>query len=182
MGESFQGVGRRSRLRARDDRRNHRPGAPARRRRKRGTQKEAIGRSRGGLSTKIHIAVDTLGHPLRLILTAGQVHESTQASALIEGLTLVSLIGDKGYRQRRLSRATGRSRDRRSDPTPWVAHRRDRLRRKRLRPAPSHRVLHQQDQTLPAHRYTLREDGLQLLLDALPRSRYDLAALNVNTT
>src|SRR5437762_12197546 len=97
MGESFQGVGRRSRLRARDDRRNHRPGAPARRRRKRGTQKEAIGRSRGGLSTKIHIAVDTLGHPLRLILTAGQVHESTQASALIEGLTLVSLIVDKGY-------------------------------------------------------------------------------------
>ena len=25
------------------------------------------------------------------------MHESTQASALIEGLTLVSLIGDKGY-------------------------------------------------------------------------------------
>ncbi len=38
-----------------------------------------------------------LGHPLRLILTAGQVHESTQALALIDGLTLVSLIADKGY-------------------------------------------------------------------------------------
>jgi transposase len=34
---------------------------------------------------------------LRLILTAGQVHEVTQATALIEGLTLVSLIADKGY-------------------------------------------------------------------------------------
>jgi len=49
------------------------------------------------LSTKVHIAVDALGHPLRLILTAGQVHESTQALALIDGLTLVSLIADKGY-------------------------------------------------------------------------------------
>lgn len=31
------------------------------------------------------------------MLTAGQVHEATQASALIEGLTLVSLIADKGF-------------------------------------------------------------------------------------
>jgi hypothetical protein len=48
------------------------------------------------LSTKIDIAVDAVGHPLRLILTAGEVHEATQASALIEGLTLISLIPDKG--------------------------------------------------------------------------------------
>ena len=32
-----------------------------------------------------------------MILTAGQVHESTQAGVLIEGLTLISLIADKGY-------------------------------------------------------------------------------------
>jgi len=32
-----------------------------------------------------------------MILTAGQVHESTQARILIEGLTLISLIADKGY-------------------------------------------------------------------------------------
>jgi len=32
-----------------------------------------------------------------MILTAGQVHEATQASILIEGLTLISLIADKGY-------------------------------------------------------------------------------------
>jgi transposase len=41
--------------------------------------------------------VDALGYPLRLILTAGQVHEVTQATALIEGLTLVRLIADTGY-------------------------------------------------------------------------------------
>jgi transposase len=49
------------------------------------------------LSTKIHIAVDATGHPLRMILTAGQVHEATLASTLIEGLPLISLIADKGF-------------------------------------------------------------------------------------
>jgi transposase len=97
LGADFQGFGRRSRFRAHYDRCDHRAGAPACSWRKRGTQNQAIGRSRGGLSTKIHIAVDALGHPLRLILTAGQVHEATQASLLIEGLTLISLIADKGY-------------------------------------------------------------------------------------
>jgi hypothetical protein len=50
------------------------------------------------LSTEIHIAVDALGHPLRLILTAGQVHEATQALALIAGPTLVGLIAGQHAR------------------------------------------------------------------------------------
>ena len=32
-----------------------------------------MGRSRGGFGTKVHIAVDSLGNPVRLILTGGQV-------------------------------------------------------------------------------------------------------------
>lgn len=32
-----------------------------------------------------------------MILTAGQVHESTEATNLVDGLTLVSVIADKGY-------------------------------------------------------------------------------------
>ena len=66
-----------------------------RRRRKRGTQNQAI-RSRGGLSSKIHIVVDVLGNPLRFVLTAGQVHDSTQARALVEGLTGAYLLADQG--------------------------------------------------------------------------------------
>ena len=58
---------------------------------------EAIGRSRGGLSTKIHTAVDALGKPLRFILTAGQAHESKQAEALIDGFDFDKLLGDKGF-------------------------------------------------------------------------------------
>jgi hypothetical protein len=46
---------------------------------------QALGRSRGGFSCKIHITVDALGNPLRLVLTAGQRHDSTQATAAPAG-------------------------------------------------------------------------------------------------
>ena len=41
--------------------------------------------------------MDALGNPLRLILTAGQRHDSPQVSALIEGFEPLALIADKGY-------------------------------------------------------------------------------------
>ena len=47
---------------------------------------QALGRSRGGFSCKIHIVVDGLGNPLRLCLTAGQRHDITQAQQLLEAL------------------------------------------------------------------------------------------------
>jgi putative transposase len=49
------------------------------------------------LSTKLHIAVDALGNVLRLLYTAGHVHESTKAEALIAGLPAENLIGDKAF-------------------------------------------------------------------------------------
>ena len=53
--------------------------------------------SRGGFSTKIYIAVDALGNPLRFILTGGECHDSRQAAALIEDDEPQALITDKGY-------------------------------------------------------------------------------------
>lgn len=41
--------------------------------------------------------MDALGNPLRLILTAGQRHDSPQAAALIKGFEPQALIADKGY-------------------------------------------------------------------------------------
>ena len=62
-----------------------------------GAQNQAIGRSRGGLSTKLHIAVDALGNPLRIRLTPGQAHDITQAEALVSGLPAEILIADKAF-------------------------------------------------------------------------------------
>lgn len=58
---------------------------------------QALGRSRGGFSCKLHITVDGLGNPLRLLLTAGQCHDSTQAQALLADFDFVRLIADRGY-------------------------------------------------------------------------------------
>lgn len=65
-------------------------------RKKRGVN-QALGRSRGGFSTKIHALSDGLGNPLELALTAGQVHDVTQASGLLVGKQAQHVIADKGY-------------------------------------------------------------------------------------
>ena len=58
---------------------------------------EALGRSKGGFTTKIHALVDALGNPLKFILTPGQRHDITQAKYLVQGLENTMLLGDKGY-------------------------------------------------------------------------------------
>ena len=68
--------------------------------RRRGQKKhgpQALGRSKGGFSTKLHLAVDALGNGVRLRLTAGQSHDLTQGPALVEGLACAFVIADKGY-------------------------------------------------------------------------------------
>jgi transposase len=58
---------------------------------------EALGRSKGGFSTKIHALVDALGYPLKYILTPGQRSDIAQAKPLSEGLFGVTVLADKGY-------------------------------------------------------------------------------------
>jgi transposase len=71
----------------------------------------ALGRSRGGYSTKIHVLSDEYGHPLEFRLTAGQDHESTALEGLLaeadeqlvdhDGEVIawpVQLAGDKAFR------------------------------------------------------------------------------------
>jgi transposase len=49
------------------------------------------------LSTKIHVLVDALGNPFRLMLTPGQAHDLTAAQPLLETADPRALIGDKAY-------------------------------------------------------------------------------------
>ena len=56
-----------------------------------------MGRSRGGLTTKIHMLADTLGRPLRFILTAGQSGDILQAPALLDGFKAQAVLADKAY-------------------------------------------------------------------------------------
>lgn len=84
---------------------------------------EALGRSRGGLTTKLHLAVDGKGRPLSIVVTQGQRHDSTQLEPVLDGIRVPRpgergrprkrpehLVGDKGYSYatcRRLLRRRG---------------------------------------------------------------------------
>jgi transposase len=62
-----------------------------------GQAEQALGRSRAGFSTKIHVTVDGLGYPLRLHLTAGQRHDIIKAHDLTVDLEFDHLIADRSY-------------------------------------------------------------------------------------
>jgi transposase len=57
-----------------------------------------VGRSRGGLTTKIHARVDAKGRPVCLLISPGEVHDAACAEALLDGLENGAVvIADKGY-------------------------------------------------------------------------------------
>ena len=87
----------RSRLRIRAHRWHDRQSPPPRGRRKRGTRNQAIGKSRGGLTTKIVALVDALGNLARFVLLPGQRHDSIGVEPLVTDLDLDALIADKAF-------------------------------------------------------------------------------------
>lgn len=97
MAASLRELSRRPRQRVAKHRQHHQPSAPARCRRKRGAQAHAIGRSRGGLTTKVHLVVDALGLPLAFRITEGNRHDIVPAPELVDETQPRCLLGDKAY-------------------------------------------------------------------------------------
>lgn len=62
-----------------------------------GQANQALGRSKGGFSTKIHAKVDSFGMPLAFILTPGQEHEIKTAATLLGEEISEYLLADKAY-------------------------------------------------------------------------------------
>ncbi|WP_162184867.1 IS5 family transposase [Allokutzneria albata] len=72
----------------------------------------AIGRSRGGPTTKLHLACDRHGRPLSVVLTRGNVNDCTQFTRVVEAIRLRRpgpgrpgrrpdrVLADKGYSSR----------------------------------------------------------------------------------
>jgi len=56
-----------------------------------------MGRSKGGLSTKIHSLVDALGNPLAFLLTPGQAHDLEGADVLLPQMQANTLLADKAF-------------------------------------------------------------------------------------
>ena len=69
----------------------------------------AIGRSRGGLTCKVHLVADGLGRPLGWVLTGGNVNDTTMLAATLDAVRVPRpgagrprtrpdrVLADKGY-------------------------------------------------------------------------------------
>ncbi|MFF4690224.1 IS5 family transposase [Streptomyces sp. NPDC001307] len=113
-----------------------RPRPPAcRRRPKRGLRNPALGRSRGGLTSKIHLACDGAGRPLAFTVTGGNTNDCTQFIAVMEAIRVPGMgpgrprvrpshvLGDKAYSSRAI-----RSRLRRRGISRTIPERADQVR------------------------------------------------------
>ncbi len=92
-------------------------------------EKQALGFSRGGFSTKLHVLCEGQGKPITIALTPGQVHENTQVDRLLDSVRIAGLpgrprqcfaclAGDKGYDSQAI-----RARLRQRSIQPTIAHR-----------------------------------------------------------
>lgn len=63
------------------------------------TENKAVGRTKGGLNTKIHAIVDGLGNPVAFLLSPGNDHDSIHAIELMKKADISdsNLLGDKAY-------------------------------------------------------------------------------------
>ncbi len=61
------------------------------------TADKAVGRTRGGLNTKLHTIVDGLGNPVAFLLSAGNDHDSAHAIQLLEQINISgsSVLADR---------------------------------------------------------------------------------------
>ena len=104
---------------------------------------EALGRSQGGFSTKLHLRAEGNGRPITAVLTGGERHKQTALERLLDQGTIrrsgpgrprlrpLKVAGDKAY-----SSPTARGRLRRPGITPVIPTRRNERRNPRFdRPA-----------------------------------------------
>jgi len=62
-----------------------------------GAESQGLGRSKGGLTTKIVALVDALGYLVTLVILPGQRHDIVGVPPLLEDLDFEALIGDKAF-------------------------------------------------------------------------------------
>ena len=63
----------------------------------RGTHRQAIGRSKGGMTTKILALTDALGNLVRFVLLPGQRYDTVGVPPLIDGIAFDALIADRAF-------------------------------------------------------------------------------------
>jgi transposase len=136
-----------------------------------------MGRSRGGLTTKIHALVDAEGLPIALKLTEGQAHDGKSAEDMLELQAGLILLADRAYDSDALRRSlAARGAWANVKPMP----NRSNVPGLQRPPVPlqePRRALLQQAQALPRRRHPIRQTRRQLPRRRQTRLNPNLAAV-----
>jgi hypothetical protein len=148
-------------------------------RRKRGTHNQAIGRSRGRLTTKIVALVDALGNLARFVLLPGQRHDSIGTEPLIQDIDLEALIADKAFDNDKLRARLNEHGaiafiPSKADPKTPIPHDTEMYKWRHL-----NRELLPAAQGVQAHRDTLRQNRSELRCSHPSRRLLPRTAMNV---
>ena len=150
-------------------------------RRKRGQQGQALGRSRGGFSTKIHLKTDFDGLPLAFHLTGGEASDSRNFEVLLDigpDITPRAVLRRQGLRRQGQPRGGAPSRHLPRHPLPREHQTQARLLSQNpLRRTRPHRAGQRQAQALQTHRLALREDRAELRCLRFPRLHVHLGQI-----
>ena len=160
--------------------------------------REALGRSRGGLTSKIHLAADTRCRPISRVTTAGHRHDSLAFEPVMAGIRIRRrgpgrprtrpghVLGDKAYssrgirshlRRRRITATIPEPADQVSNRLRRGRQRRPstRVRRRELQAAQRGRAGDQQAQGPPCGSHPLRQTRLRVPRNRRCRLDQDLA-------
>lgn len=58
---------------------------------------QGIGKTKGGWGTKIHVLTDSLGNPIKLKFTEGQINDNVPAIEILQGMPSKYFCADKAY-------------------------------------------------------------------------------------
>ena len=92
------------------------------------TKNKAVGISKGGRNTKIHVIVDGLGNPISFLLSAGNEHDSKHAIPLLRQVDVKgsNILGDRAYNAKEIRdyiiahQASYTIPPKKNNPNPWT--------------------------------------------------------------
>jgi len=124
---------------------------------KKGAVPRHIGRTKGGLNSKLHAVCDGQGQPLVTLLSEGQMSDDKGAALKIDALPKArAMLGDRGLRRRLVPRRPDRPGHRAMHPAQGQTQGPYRLRQDALPPAPQDREHVRPPQGLVPHPHPLR--------------------------
>ena len=92
------------------------------------TKNKAVGISKGGRNTKIHVIVYGLGNPISFLLSAGNEHDSKHAIPLLKQVEVKgsNILGDRAYNAKEIRdyiiahQASYTIPPKKNNPNPWT--------------------------------------------------------------